>query len=588
MNSIPMSNVIGTEPSVLGAGGNPLSLNGVALTTDRSIPIGVAVPFITGQADDWFGAQAPEAVFSDQYFEGFIGADSLPSTLYFFQYNETDVAAYLRGGNLAAVSLTDLQGFTGTLSVLVDGRQVTSPAAINLASATSYSNAATLMQAGLQATGNVWAGTLTTTNASTTVTINTTTTGELHVGDVLVGIDIPVGATIESFGTYTVVAGTGTVVISAGATAAIGPEAGSVTYLPTVTYDSLRAAFVVTSPTDGAQSSIGYVAGTLAAHVLLTQLTGSVISAGAAATTPAAAMAAVVNSTQNWASFSTIFEPTLVQALGFAAWVSTASPAGQERFIYVEWDSVTANDVSSPPNGESFGAQVTALAYNGVLPLYDLQNGAKAAFCMGFFASLDFTEAQGTATLAFKGQTGLTTDVTDAPTAIALGGPLDGSGGVGNGYNYYGAFATANQAFQWMQRGTMPGVWKWVQPYINQIAMNADFQLALATLASQVKSIPFNTAGYNLVRGALQDPIQKYVNFGAIQPNVPLSASQVQQVNTAAGIKIDGILSTVGWYLQILPASPTVRGLRGSPPMKFWYTDGGSIQSLFLATIDVQ
>lgn len=587
MNSIPMSNVIGTEPGVLGPGGNPLSLNGVALTTDPSIPIGQAVPFISGQADDWFGAQSPEAKFSDQYFEGFIGGTSLPSTLYYFQYNEADVAAYLRGGNLAAVTLTDLQGFTGTLSVLVDGRQVTSPAAINLASATSYSNAATLMQTGLQGTGNVWSGTLTTT-VSATVTIDTTVTGKLHVGDTLVGTDIPVGATIESFGTYDPTTGTGTVILSAAATAAAGPGAGTVTYLPTVTYDSLRAAFVITSPTEGADSSIGYATGTLSADVLLTQVTAAVISNGAAATTPAAAMNAVVNSTQNWASFSSVFEATIEQALGFANWVSTATPAGQERFIYVEWDSVTADDTSSPPNGESFGAQVTALAYNGVLPLYDLQNGAKAAFTMGFFASLDFTETQGTATLAFKGQTGLTLDVTDAPTAIALGGPLDGSGGVGNGYNYYGAFGTANQAFNWMQRGTMPGVWKWVQPYINQIAMNADFQLALATLASQVKSIPFNTAGYNLVRGALQDPIQKYLNYGAIQPNVPLSASQIQQVNTAAGVKIDGVLSTVGYYLQILPASPTVRGLRGSPPMKFWYTDGGSIQSLFLATIDVQ
>jgi hypothetical protein len=178
--------------------------------------------------------------------------------------------------------------------------------------------------------------------------------------------------------------------------------------------------------------------------------------------------------------------------------------------------------------------------------------------------------------------------VTDAATAIALGGPLDGSGGVGNGYNYYGAFATSNQGFNWMQRGTMPGPWRWVQPYVNQIAMNADFQLALAELASNVKSIPYNTAGYNLVRSALSDTIAKYLNFGAIQPGVPLSAAQAQAVNLAAGAKISGVLSSVGYYLQILPASPTVRGLRGSPPMKFWYTDGGSIQSLFLATIDVQ
>lgn len=586
--SIPMSSIIGTLPSVLGTGGNPLSLNGVALTHDTSIPIGVAQPF--GSSTDvanWFGVNSPEALnFGNPYFSGFIGADSLPSVLYFYQYNESAVSAYLRSGVIPP-NLTALQALSGNLIVAIDGETVTS-AAINLASATSFSNAATLIQTGLQTVGGIFSGTATTTNTSTTLTINSTVSGTLHIGDTIVGTDIPGGTTISAFGTYTVLAGTGTVTMSAAATGAAGPEAVTVTSAATVTYDSLRAGFVITSPTTGVNSSVGFASGTLAAGVELTQLTGAVQSKGAAAATPAGAMNGVVASTQNWATFSTVFEATISEATGFAVWTSTASPAGQERFAYAEWDSVTANDTSNPPNGESFGALATAAAYNGVVPFYDLTNGQKAASFMGFVASLDFTEAQGTATLAFKGFAGLATDVTDEATAVALGGAGNGTGGVGNGYNYYGSFATANQQFQWMQRGTMPGAWKWVQPYVNQIAMNADFQLALATLEDQVKSIPYNTNGSNLIHGALADPIDKYLNFGAIQPGVTLSQSQIQQVNLAAGMKIDGVLSSVGYFLQILQASPTVRGLRGSPPMRFWYTDGGSIQSLFLGTIDVQ
>lgn len=585
--SIPMSSIIGTEPSVLGTGGNPLSLNGVFLTHDTSIPIGVAQPFIVGAADDWFGANSQEAILLNKYFAGFIGADSLPSTAYLYQYNEAAVAAYLRSGSLDAVTLSDLQAFSGTIIVTVDGRVVTSPN-IDLSSATSFSNAAALIQTGLRSTGAVFSGTGSLVTGTPTLTIASTVSGRLHIGDTVVGVDIPNGTTILSFGSYTPGSGVGTVTLSANASGTIGPEAITVSSLVTVTYDSLREAFVVTSPTTGTTSSVGYASGTLAANIELTQVTGAVLSAGAAAATPASAMNGVVASTQNWATFTSVFEATIDEATGFAEWVSASSPAGQERFAYAQWDSVTANDTTNPPNGESFGALATAAAYNGVVPIYDLSQGQHAAFFMGFVASLDFDAAQGTATLAFKGQAGLPIDVTDAATAVALGGPLDGLGGVGNGYNYYGAFGTANQQFQWMQRGTMPGVWRWVQPYINQIAMNADFQLALATLESQVKSIPYNTAGYNLVRGALIDPITKYVNFGAIQPGVPLSASQIQQVNLAAGAKIGSVLSTVGWYLQILPATPTVRGLRGSPPMKFWYTDGGSIQSLFLGTIDVQ
>lgn len=586
MNSIPMSQLIGSVPSVLSAGGNPLSPNGVLLTNDTSIPIGVAQGFPTALAvQNWFGVNSPEAALGNVYFGGFIGSDSLPGTLYFAQYNSGAVSAYLRGGSLAATLLSAIQALNGTVIVAVDGRTVTS-AAINLSSATSFSNAATLIQTGLQTAGNVWTGTFTTTNASPTVTINTTASGQLHIGDIIVGLDIPVGATILSFGTYTPGAGTGTVTISSNAIGAAGPSPGTVTALPTVTYDSLRAAFVITSPTTGATSTLAYATGTIATGLKLTSVTGAVLSQGAAAATPAGTMNAVVQSTQNWVTFSRVFDLTtdVTDDLLFAAWASNASPAGQERFLYVQWDANLAETTGPAPS--SFGAQVVAAAYNGVMPNFDLSSGKKAAFVMGAIASLNTSQKGGRITLAYKGQAGLVPDVTDATTAANLAGTPYGSGG--NGYNFYAAFGTANQAFQFMQPGSMPGVWKWVDAYVNQVLMNADFQLALAVLETQVKSIPYNTAGYNLIRSALLDPITKYVNFGAIQPNIPLSASQAQQVNTAAGKKIDTILSTVGWYLQILPASAQVRGLRGSPPMKFWYTDGGSVQSLLLATIDIQ
>lgn len=584
--SIPMSQIIGSVPSVLGTGGNPLSPNGVFLTTDPSIPINMAQGFTDASlVSDWFGPQAPETLLAEDYFAGFIGATALPSVLYFWQYNQNAVAAYLRSASLSNVSLVDLQGFSGDLLISVDGRALTS-AAINLASATSYANAATLMQTGLQTTGNVWTGTVTTTNASETVTIDSTTTGLLHIGDVLVGTDIPVAATITAFGTYTPTAGTGTVTISAPTTGAAGPEAATVTYLPTVSYDALREAFLITSPTTGANSTVGYASGTLSADLLLTQVTGAALSGGAAAATPTSSLNALIQATQNFITFMTVFDLTndVATALEFAEWVSEVTTAGSQRFMFVEWDSNAAE--AAGPAADSFGAQLVAAEFNGTMPWYDLTLGAKAAFTCGALACLDTTQPNGRITMAFKGQAGLVPDVTDSDTAANLAGVPYGSGG--NGYNFYGSFATADQGFQWTIPGSMPGVWKWADAYFNQILMNADFQLALAELASNVPSIPYNTTGYTLVRGALSPVITKYLNWGAIQPNVPLSASQIQQVNTAAGANIGGTLSTVGYYLQILPATAQVRGLRGSPPMKFWYTDGGSIQSLLLASIDVQ
>lgn len=590
--SIPASQLVNVIPSVLGAGGNPLSLNAVFLTGDTSPPIGTVLAFTTLAAvQAWFGATSTEAKLAAVYFSGFTGATTLPGTLYFYQYNAAAVSAYLRGGSFAGVALSVIQALSGTLVIAVDGRTLTS-AAINLSSATSPSNAAALIQTGLQTTGNVWTGTLTVTNTSTTVTINTTTTGQLHVGDVLVGTDIPIGATIVSFGTYTTVAGTGTVVISAAATGAAGPEAGTVTLAPTVTYDALRAAFVITSPTTGVSSSVAYpTTGALATGLLLTQVAGAVQSIGAAAATPAGAMNGVVAATQNWATFMTTFDPdngTLppTNKLAFANWVSTASPAGAERFLYAAWDTdqgpaAAANDASS------FGALVTAAQYNGVAIEWDQSAltsghvaGEKAAFICAIAASTDFTATNGRVDYAYRAQAGLPVDVTDATTASNL---------ESNGYNFYGSYSTANQAFTFLQPGSTPGAWEWIDPYVNQIWLNAAFQLALMELLANSKSIPYTVSGYNLIRSALLDPINAALNAGVIRAGVALSASQIQQINTAAGNSTAAAaVQNIGWYLQVKDPGAIVRGQRGSPSITFWYADGGSIQKITMASIDVQ
>jgi len=132
------------------------------------------------------------------------------------------------------------------------------------------------------------------------------------------------------------------------------------------------------------------------------------------------------------------------------------------------------------------------------------------------------------------------------------------------------------------------GPFTWVDTYINQIWLNSQFQLALMVLLTQVKSIPYNAAGYGLIRAALLDPIQQGLNFGAFREGVTLSTLQKAEVNSAAGVAIDRTLSTQGWYLHIGDATPQVRQARASPPMTFWYMDGESVQRLDLASVAVQ
>lgn len=566
-NSIPANELVSVLPSVLGAGGSPLSLNGVFLTNSSAVPVGEVLAFAsTTDVQNFFGLSSIEAQLAAVYFAGFKNASTLPGTIYFSQYNTVAVPGYLRGGSFAGVPLSTVQGFSGVLTVAIDGETVNS-ANVSLSAATSYSNAAALIQAGLDTSGSIFSGTATC--AANVMTVATVVSGALHVGDLVVGAGFAGGTTITSFGTGTGGAGTYNISTSQTVGSAVAITVSSVA---TVTYDAQRAAFVVTSGTTGVNSSVAFATGAFAINLKLTSATGAVVSAGAAAATPASAMAAVVAETQNWATFMTCFEPNLSTKLAFAAWVNTTTPP--QRYMYVCWDSdITA---IAPNASGSFG--VLTASYNGVMPVYDA-TGVFAAFICGTTASIDFAATEGRITFAFKGQAGLTPTVTNATVADNL---------ISNGYNFYGQYATANQEFQFLQPGLVSGDWDFADEYINQIQLNSAIQQACMTLLSTVKSVPYNDKGYSLIRAACSDPIAAALNFGSIQPGVALSDLQAQEVNTAAGTRISPTLQQVGYYLQILPAVALTRASRGSPPMTLWYTDGGSIQKIVLSSIDVQ
>jgi hypothetical protein len=571
--NIPASQLVSVIPGVLGAGGNPLSLNSVFITDDTAVPIGAVTPFSTlDDVEDFFGPTSREAELAQIYFSGFDNATRIPGTLYFATYNATAVAAYLRGGSMAGVTLAELQALNGTVIVVIDGVTVTS-AAINLAGASSFSNAAVLIQTGIQTTGNVFNGTGTIDDgagsAGTVLTIDSVVSGSVHVGDFIVvaggaatEVLVQVSGTPGGVGVYTV----------ADAQDSGVSAAATVTILPTVAYDSQRAAFRITSPTTGADSTIAYATGTIAADLKLQAAQAAVLSQGADAATPAGIMNGVTEVTQNWALFMTTFEPIDATKLLFADWVQGT----ESRYAYVAWDSNELATVADQPT--TFGAIVNAAEDDGVIPVYDA-TGDIAAFICGVAASIDFLQPNGRITFAFKGQAGLEANVTDATIADNL---------IGNGYNFYGSYATANETFTFLQPGQISGSWLWIDPYVNQIYLNSQLQLAFMTLLAGVNSVPYNTTGYTLLRSAAMDPINAALSFGSIQPGIALSASQAAQVNTAAGFKISDTLSNLGWYLQIVPADALTRAARESPPMTLWYTDGGSVQKIELASIDVQ
>jgi hypothetical protein len=471
----------------------------VFISEDEAIPNGDVLEFPTLQSvKNFFGSTSDEAAMAAIYFAGFIGSSILPTTLFFARWLPSRAAAYLRSGSLADMTLAELQAITGTIIVVIDGITVTS-SSFNLSSATSFSNAATLIDTALQ-----------------------------------------------SGGTYA-----------------------------TVTYDSQRHAFVIESVNTGVTATIDFATGTASTVLKFTEATGAVLSQGGDASVAADVLDGIVETTQNWALFTTVFEPSDSEKLAFADWVN----ASNDRYGYVVWDT-DESPTASPAATSSIG--YLTMDYDGVIPVWagdEASGQEKGAFICGITAAINFFETQGRITYDFKRQSGLTVDVTDATVAQNL---------LANGYNFYGNYATANDQFKWLQNGQISGSWTWIDEYVNQIKLNSDLQLAFMTLLGDVKSIPYNARGYNLLRAAAADPINRHLNFGSIQPGVQLSALQIAEIDTSAGVSgVGRAVSQQGYYLQIKDADPSVRVERGSPPMTLWYASGGSIQKIEMASVDV-
>jgi len=344
----------------------------------------------------------------------------------------------------------------------------------------------------------------------------------------------------------------------------------------TLTYDSVSGGYLFTSSTTGSASSITFATGTISADLKLTAATGAVLSQGVIVTNPSTHMDSITNQFTNWASFMTAFNPDVsgnTNKLLFAAWAN----AQVDRYTYVCWDG-DATATTSAAATTSLGYLLHASNSSGTVVIYDTTY-TLAAFVCGAIASIDFTETNGRTNLCFRSQAGITPLVTTQTIYDNL---------LANHYNCYAVFATANDNFTFLNPGSISGDFLWIDSFVDQIWLNNAFQLALMTYLTEAKSSPYNELGYSLIRAACMDTIYQGLNFGAIRAGVPLSVQQAALVNSAAGLKISDIITTQGFYLQILPATSQVRAARQSPPITFWYMDGQSVQSINMSSIEIQ
>lgn len=641
MSTISAKRIVDVIPGVVKAGGTALDLLGVMVTDNDRMPAGVVKTFGGPTADPvgaYFGAGSLEYSLAQVYFGGYDNCTKLPAALHVVRYPQTSLKAWIRGGKVSHLAISQLQSFSGSLTVTMDGYPRT--ASVSLASATSFTAAGALLQAALNAvepdeasvTGSIAPASVsfTASIAAELMTVTAVSSGTIVVGAMVTGANVVSGTQIAAqisgtpggVGVYAV--STRQTVLSRAMTATYGvlsvtdldtgtvspgqtireAAAGTIvtaygtgegldgTYYVNlsqtvasrtltlaateldVSFDSIAGGFVITSGVDGAESSVAYATGDLANALGLSEAAGATLSQGVDAMTPAAFMDWVKRQTQNWASFFTAFDPDggsgNEQKMAFARW----NNAQKQRFVYIATDGDVAPTISdNAPT--SLGRKIDGESLAGTAVVYSAADPKFAAFMSGAIASIDFTRLNGRVTLAFRSQPGLIPEVTDDQTAANL---------EANGYNYYGAFGTANDNFIMAYRGEVTGDFMWLDTYINQIWMNNQFQLDLMMLLKSVGSIPYNDQGYSKIEASLLGTIDQAKRFGAIREGITLSSSQKLVVNTAAGVQIDDVLTARGWYLSIQKATPQVRQARGTPPCIFFYSDGGSIQKIDLAS----
>src|SRR5579885_1921415 len=195
--AIPASQIVSVVPSVLPAGGAALDLIGLILTQNTRVPIGEVLDFPSAQAvSSFFGATAQESALASIYFLGFDGSSVKPGQLLFSQYNIAPVSAWLRGGNISALSLSALQAISGTLSITIDG--ILKSGSINLSAATSFSSAAQIIADTLDIPAVPEVAVVTGSISATTLTVTAVQSGAISIGTVLSGAGITAGTYVSA------------------------------------------------------------------------------------------------------------------------------------------------------------------------------------------------------------------------------------------------------------------------------------------------------------------------------------------------------------------------------------------------------
>lgn len=162
-----------------------------------------------------------------------------------------------------------------------------------------------------------------------------------------------------------------------------------------------------------------------------------------------------------------------------------------------------------------------------------------------------------------------------------------------NGYNYYGYYASAfqNEDLRFVFPGVISGEYINYDSWVCQVYIYRRFQQAFSNLLLNTPQIPYNADGKGLISASMVPAITDMLKFGVIRSGVTLTQSQNAYLKSV-GLSQDNINSIYNkGYVYIIgmnAVSGEDRAKGKSPPIAFFYTDGGSVRRINMTATEIQ
>jgi hypothetical protein len=344
----------------------------------------------------------------------------------------------------------------------------------------------------------------------------------------------------------------------------------------TVVYSSLTRGFIVTAATAGEGTDVTFDLDQTTGGIELGRLLGLRTDAGAVESPGMDGqgvqdrMSQILDQTQNWVGLTQVYPAPEAEVLDLAEWASR-----NYGYLYVPWSmdvGLTLQTVTT-----DLASQLKDLERDHVAMVYG--RASHAAFILGGVASVPWLRLNGAITLAFKHQTGLEATVSNETVATVL---------ESKSCNYHGNFATRNADFRFLYPGLLSfSAYRFIDSYINSVWLNSMLQRSLMDGLARSGRVPYTPRGYTMIRAWMMDPVLAATNNGVIEKDVVLNESQKAELVTEAGRDISPELRNYGYVIQILDPGAEARYARETPIINLWYTYGGSVQRIEVASTAV-